>query len=485
MSPDFIELDILIGTILPFTAAHIFVLVLTYFTLVRHRIGKPYFYFAIFIACFILFLCGPLVRVTTPRYFFYWFTAFKNILLFTVAFPALLTGLFILAKKPLSKMRTCAVYSLASIWAVYYLATRFIANKHNANISVFPPSEFFTLTGTFIGSVSFLIFVVILPCCYLLNTNPDRTTKLTIYGVLLLCFSLLLGHMFNFWVLMNLGCALCALIWGRLVYTDIKKNTRQLAAYHKHEQALAKAQYVSGDNNTFGEFYQPNNNIAFPVREREALIEVVRTTSTGLVTVKVDELYVNLHAFTQHQQNELILHTREVLFMLVDVAILAGANASELTQRLAKKGTEIDACIAPQALQALLNQECYFLCEAIRNSAQPNADEELADTIKAYILAHYFNDISIAEIAHAVSASQSHIMRVFKRVHSQTIKQYLAEVRIEKAKLLLLSKTVTESAFESGFNDSNYFATVFKKKVGVTPKQYQQQASENTNVKTN
>lgn len=60
-------------------------------------------------------------------------------------------------------------------------------------------------------------------------------------------------------------------------------------------------------------------------------------------------------------------------------------------------------------------------------------------------------------------------MRRFKQETGQTVNQHLTQVRIENAKRLLASISVTETAFEVGFNDSNYFSTVFKKQTGHTP----------------
>ncbi|MER2490742.1 helix-turn-helix domain-containing protein [Catenovulum sediminis] len=45
-----------------------------------------------------------------------------------------------------------------------------------------------------------------------------------------------------------------------------------------------------------------------------------------------------------------------------------------------------------------------------------------------------------------------------------SINQYLIDVRINKSKDLLITMSVTETAFEVGFNNSAYFSIVFKNK---------------------
>lgn len=478
MNQHVIDLETIVRVIFPFAAANIFALVFMYFTLVRSRMGASYPYFAIFICCFILFLCSPLIKTITPKSFSLWYVTTKNILLFSVAFPALLQGIFLLAKQPLSQNKKRLLYAVGIIWALYYLAFRIEDFVKNDNLFNILRVDFFTLAGTFVGSTLYIIGVLMFSCLYLLTKKPEHSARLIIYGVLLLSVGIFIGHAFRFWGIMNFICALTALLWCWQIFKDVRKTNQQLSQYHQHEKALAKAQYASAGNSSFNQFYSVEKNIAYPLRERDVLVEVVKTSSTGLIAEKVENLIIGLQQFTHNQHSAMITHVRETLFILVDNAIYSGANKQALTQRLEQKGIEANHSGSITALTALLTTECYYLCQAITDATSQNPEQELVDAIKNYVLTHYFNNISLSDIANAVSTSQSHIMRVFKRIAGQTINQYIVEVRIEKAKLLLLSKSVTESAFEAGFNDSNYFATVFKKKTGITPKQYQQQANE-------
>ena len=59
-----------------------------------------------------------------------------------------------------------------------------------------------------------------------------------------------------------------------------------------------------------------------------------------------------------------------------------------------------------------------------------------------------------------------------------TASEYLNSCRIEKARQLLTTKnqssTILDIAMKCGFDSSQYFATVFKKKTGMSPSQYQE-----------
>jgi AraC-like DNA-binding protein len=76
--------------------------------------------------------------------------------------------------------------------------------------------------------------------------------------------------------------------------------------------------------------------------------------------------------------------------------------------------------------------------------------------------------------------SRYHFIRLFKRVFQRTPHQYLMERRIERAKELLASSTlsVTDVCFEVGFQSLGSFSTLFHKRVGASPVIYRTNLSE-------
>ena len=75
--------------------------------------------------------------------------------------------------------------------------------------------------------------------------------------------------------------------------------------------------------------------------------------------------------------------------------------------------------------------------------------------------------------------SASHFSLVFSQETGQTFKEYLTELRIQKAKELLRStpERATDIAYQVGYNDPHYFSAAFKKKTGLSPTEYRQKAS--------
>lgn len=76
-----------------------------------------------------------------------------------------------------------------------------------------------------------------------------------------------------------------------------------------------------------------------------------------------------------------------------------------------------------------------------------------------------------------VGYSYHRYRHIFKEKVGVSPHQYLIVQRIEAAKLLLKRShaTVTQIAYRCGFTSSSYFCQCFKKRVGVTPKEYRRQ----------
>ena len=94
-----------------------------------------------------------------------------------------------------------------------------------------------------------------------------------------------------------------------------------------------------------------------------------------------------------------------------------------------------------------------------------------------YIRKHYAEPISLAQIAEAAELSPNYLCRSFRTLTGKTPVEYLNYYRIEKACQLLRESdlSVTEIAFECGFNDLSYFIRIFRRCKETSPKRYRTQ----------
>lgn len=81
------------------------------------------------------------------------------------------------------------------------------------------------------------------------------------------------------------------------------------------------------------------------------------------------------------------------------------------------------------------------------------------------------SDYSVENLAENLTISRVQLYRKVKAMMGISISDYIANIRLEKAKLMLEtgSLTVAEIAYTSGFSSPNYFSTAFKNKYGTPP----------------
>jgi AraC family L-rhamnose operon transcriptional activator RhaR/AraC family L-rhamnose operon regulatory protein RhaS len=91
-----------------------------------------------------------------------------------------------------------------------------------------------------------------------------------------------------------------------------------------------------------------------------------------------------------------------------------------------------------------------------------------------FIETNYHNHVTLNKIAAKGNISGRTADRIFKEALKMSPIEYLLKVRINNAKNLLKNQqcTVSEAAFQSGFNDSNYFTKQFKKFTAISPRKY-------------
>lgn len=91
-----------------------------------------------------------------------------------------------------------------------------------------------------------------------------------------------------------------------------------------------------------------------------------------------------------------------------------------------------------------------------------------------YIDTRQHEELSLGEVARAVNMSSFYFCKTFKRATGMTFTDYLARVRIEKVKNLLLNphKRISEAAFASGFQSLSQFNRVFRRVAGESPSDY-------------
>lgn len=109
------------------------------------------------------------------------------------------------------------------------------------------------------------------------------------------------------------------------------------------------------------------------------------------------------------------------------------------------------------------------------NGSRHILDFEPSDPVNKaiqFMQREYRNSPSIRQLAHDLGMSDSSFCQYFKRITGVAPKEYLTSIKLEKAAELLAQESVTDVAFDLGYESISNFIGAFRRKYGVTPKQY-------------
>ena len=106
-------------------------------------------------------------------------------------------------------------------------------------------------------------------------------------------------------------------------------------------------------------------------------------------------------------------------------------------------------------------------------------DEKFIESVLIELEKNLTNpDFKLEDLSEALSMSYSNIYRRFQSITNKTLVDFMRCLRLKKAAFILVKHnyTISEIAFNVGFNDPKYFSRCFKKEYKYTPKQFKQLA---------
>lgn len=137
-----------------------------------------------------------------------------------------------------------------------------------------------------------------------------------------------------------------------------------------------------------------------------------------------------------------------------------------------KKGEYFKTLSAARLVEILVLLYREYVSEQMNVSK--NFDTDMVDAIVTFLESSISVDVTRVMLEEKFGYQYDYLNRKFKAITEKTIFEYLREVRISAACMLLTQggRTITNIAEECGYCDVYYFSRAFKKQVGVSPKQY-------------
>ena len=110
----------------------------------------------------------------------------------------------------------------------------------------------------------------------------------------------------------------------------------------------------------------------------------------------------------------------------------------------------------------------------LENNPEPLAVTPTIMKVLDYVNEHFTEKFSLDFLAKEFNISKTWLIKCFTHATQMTVIEYKLNLQINKAKNLLVStdKSLERIAKECGFSSANYFGMIFKKYIGVSPKNY-------------
>jgi two-component system response regulator YesN len=152
-----------------------------------------------------------------------------------------------------------------------------------------------------------------------------------------------------------------------------------------------------------------------------------------------------------------------------------GLSSSTLANKLACDYFRFAECLdSPEAISRALVRLAQLASETLEESSLHEPEWKILD-FKEYVARHFAEKgLSIGKAAERLSISESYLSKLLRRRLGLSFVDYLSDYRVARAKELLaasdmMSYEVSEAV---GYPDARYFASLFKKRTGMTPSEY-------------
>ena len=129
-----------------------------------------------------------------------------------------------------------------------------------------------------------------------------------------------------------------------------------------------------------------------------------------------------------------------------------------------------------EAIIQLLSVFAHYLADDASRQVLARTSEEPAAvaSAKQFVQTHAEEPQILAQVIRHVNVSRFYFCKLFKKVTGMTLTEYVARVRVEKAKTMLVdpSLRISEIVYAAGFGSIPQFNSVFKRVVGMPPTEY-------------
>ncbi|MCJ8014295.1 response regulator [Paenibacillus sp. KQZ6P-2] len=214
-------------------------------------------------------------------------------------------------------------------------------------------------------------------------------------------------------------------------------------------------------------------SLSFDELKEQTLIRCIKVGTPEEMDAVLSQLFSGMQ-LAQLSVQDCQVYLMEILTCVMKVAKEFSVELEELFGAGTYPFAEIYKYNNLQEVKQWMSGICLKLMNSIAQGRQSGYNQ-LVENAKEYIRLHYQDcEISINKVCKHLHISTGYFSSIFKKEVKMTFVNYLMQIRMEAAKELLRSSDLKtfEIAERIGFSDPNYFSFCFRKKFGISPKEY-------------
>ncbi len=211
--------------------------------------------------------------------------------------------------------------------------------------------------------------------------------------------------------------------------------------------------------------YQDERYVMDCIREGNEKETIERISGTVLETVGI---------LSANKMN----HYRYLAIIIVSMATreaIAGGVPPSVAYRMSDiYVNKIDRCDSIEEMVTYMREAGGAFARKVAERKTQKPVSTYTDQCRDYIYRQYHNKIYLEDIAEAIGVSPGHLSRVFRADMGMSVQDYVQKFRVERAANLLKysEASISEISDYVCFHSQSHFGSVFKKMMGMTPRQY-------------
>jgi len=255
--------------------------------------------------------------------------------------------------------------------------------------------------------------------------------------------------------------------------SNIHDNTNDISkAYTEAGEALANRFFMVNNFFVYTDYSHNDEDEQDLIKQyfQEILEKIKYGNSSEAINIleKTFEIYKRSNQSIENiKSNNILLYS-----LIINLSLEKNLNHLDLIGDDKKVFSKIWKSKSSEGILLILSRVIEAICDRI-NSEKKDSNY-IIEKANDYINENYMNNITLSTIAEFIHVNSSYLSRLYKQETNKNITTFITEVRLEKAKNLLLTTEmkIYEIAESVGIENSTYFSILFKKYTGYNPKDY-------------